>query len=75
VTNGTTNLLNGLANGTYSLQVYTESFTNGVNTAGNIFGFQSAGNPVATFTVIPEPGRAALALLGFGSLFLRRRRA
>ena len=74
VTTGTTNLLAGLSNGNYTIQLYTESYTNGVNTAGNIFGFATgAGNPTATFTVVPESASAALGLLG-ASLLLRRRR-
>ncbi len=71
VTSGTTNLLSGLMPGSYTLEIYTESYTNGNNTAGNIFGFNS--NPTATFTVVPEPSSAVLGLLG-GALLLRRRR-
>ena len=70
-TNGTANLLNGLSPGNYTIEIYTESYTNGNNTAGNIFGFSS--NPTATFTLIPEPASALLGLLGTG-LLLRRRR-
>lgn len=74
VTNGTTNLLNGLVAGNYTIQIYTESYTNGVNTAGNIFGFTAgAGNPTATFTVIPEPSAALLGGLGLLGLLRRRR--
>jgi hypothetical protein len=73
-TDGTVNILSGLANGNYTIQLYTESYTNGVNTAGNIFGFTAgAGNPTATFSVIPEPSAAALGLLGT-TILLRRRR-
>ncbi len=72
VTNGTTNLLSGLGTGNYTIQIYTESYTNNVNTAGNIFGFTSAGNPTATFTIVPEPASALLGLMG--SLLLLRRR-
>jgi MYXO-CTERM domain-containing protein len=73
VTNGTTNLLNGLTPGNYTVQIYTESYTNAVNTAGNIFGFTAgAGNPTATFTVVPEPSAALLG--GLGALALMRRR-
>lgn len=71
VTNGTANLLSGLSVGNYTVEIYTESYTNGNNTAGNIFGFSS--NPTATFTVVPEPTSAVLGLLGC-ALFLRRRR-
>jgi len=71
VTSGTTNLLSGLTTGNYTIELYTESYTNGNNTAGNIFGFSS--NPTANFTVVPEPASAALGLLSM-SLLLRRRR-
>ncbi len=71
VTSGSTNLLSGLTTGNYTIELYTESYTNGNNTAGNIFGFSS--NPTATFTVVPEPASAALGLLGV-TLLLRRRR-
>ena len=71
VTSGTTNLLSGLPTGNYTIELYTESYTNGVNSAGNIFGFSS--NPTANFTVVPEPASATLGLLGMG-LLLRRRR-
>ena len=76
VTNGTTNLLSGLTAGSYSMEVYTESYTNGVNTAGNIFGFTSGNNPVATFSIfaVPEPSRALLLMLGLLVPAFRRRR-
>ena len=74
VTNGTSNILQGLAVGNYTLQIYTESYTNGVNTAGNIFGFTAEGNPTATFSVIPEPSTAALLAVGLGAFALYRRR-
>jgi len=71
VTNGTANLLSGLTTGNYTIEIYTESYTNGTNTAGNIFGFSS--NPTATFALVPEPTSMALGLLGT-ALLLRRRR-
>jgi MYXO-CTERM domain-containing protein len=78
VVSGTTNLLNGLAPGSYTMEIYTESYTNGVNSAGNIFGFSSGNNPTATFTVaaaaVPEPSRVLLGLLGVGLIAVRRRR-
>jgi hypothetical protein len=73
VTTGTTNLLSGLTPGNYTMQIYTESYTNAVNTAGNIFGFTAGNNPTATFTVIPEPTSAVLGLLGTVMLLRRRR--
>ena len=72
-TDGTANLLNGLTPGNYTIQIYTESYTNAVNSAGNIFGFTAgAGNPTATFTLVPEPSAAFLG--GLGALALLRRR-
>ena len=73
MTNGNTNLLAGLTSGDYTIQIYTESFTNGINTAGDIFGFTSGGNPTATFTVIPEPASSVLGMLGCALLLKRRR--
>ena len=70
VTNGSTNLLSGLSNGTYTIELMTESYTNGNNTAGNIFGFSS--NPTATFSVVPETTTSLLG--GIGLLLLLRRR-
>jgi MYXO-CTERM domain-containing protein len=72
-TDGTANLLNGLTPGNYTIQIYTESYTNAVNSAGNIFGFTAGGNPTASFTIIPEPSAALLGGLGVLALLRRRR--
>jgi len=74
VLSGTTNLLSFLLEDSDTIEIYTESYTNGVNTAGNIFGFQSGQNPTATFSVIPEPSRVLLLGAGMIGLTLRRRR-
>ena len=74
VTNGSTNLLSGLSNGNYTMEIYTESYTNAVNTAGNIFGFASGTNPTATFTVVPEPETWALLAGSLTILVIFRRR-
>lgn len=66
------NVLAGLAQGNYTLEVYSEITTNGVDAAGTIGNVNGGNNYQATFSVIPEPGSAALGLLG--SLFLLRRR-
>jgi hypothetical protein len=71
-TSGTTNLLSGLSTGDYTMQIYTESYTNGVNSAGNIFGFTD-NSPTATFTVIPESSAALLGGLGLLGMLRRRR--
>jgi uncharacterized protein (TIGR03382 family) len=62
-----------LAEGNYTFHAYWEGYTNGVNTAGNIFQSNGGNNYTATFTVIPEPASAALGLIGT-ALLLRRRR-
>ncbi len=73
INNAGINLLSGLSPGTYTLNIYTESYTNGTNTAGNIFGFTS-NSPTATFTVVPEPSTCLLLGAGLTTLLFRRRR-
>jgi hypothetical protein len=73
-TDGTVNILSGLPEGDYTIQLYTESYTNAVNSSGNIFGFTAGGgNPTATFSLIPEPSAALLGALGMICLLRRRR--
>jgi hypothetical protein len=72
--NGSLNLLDGLSNGTYSLNVsvnYTYNDWNGASTSV----LTSTGNSVATatFTVVPEPAMAMLGSLGL-LLILRRKK-
>jgi MYXO-CTERM domain-containing protein len=67
------NVLSGLTAGDYTLEVYSEITTNGVDAAGTIGNVNGGNNYKATFTVVPEPTSAALGLLGVG-LLLRRRR-
>ena len=69
-----TNILAGLSNGSYSLQVFSEISTNGTNAASTIFNNAGGANFTASFTVIPEPTSAMLGILG-SALLLRRRRA
>lgn len=68
---GTTNLLTGLSNGDYVLEAFLSAYD-----GGGIIDYSNngGGNYKATFSVVPEPSCAALALLG-GLAFLRRRRA
>ncbi len=69
------NVLTGLANGVYSLEVYSQITTNGVDAANPIKNDNGGANFTATFTITPEPSRAVLSLLGLGLICLRRRRA
>jgi|APTNR8051073442_1049403.scaffolds.fasta_scaffold00906_13 MYXO-CTERM domain-containing protein len=69
------NVLSGLANGVYSLEVYSQITTNGVDAANPIKNDNGGANFTATFTITPEPSRAVLSLLGLGLICLRRRRA
>jgi MYXO-CTERM domain-containing protein len=71
----TGNLLTGLANGNYSLEVFSRITTNGNNAAAEIFNNAGGSNFTSAFTVVPEPSRALFSLIGLGALVLRRRRA
>jgi MYXO-CTERM domain-containing protein len=64
-----TNLLTGLSNGNYELDIYLEASTN----TGTAFSNNGGSNFKATFSVVPEPTSAALGLIG-AALLLRRRR-
>jgi hypothetical protein len=68
-----TNILSGLTNGNYTLEVFTQITTNGVNEAGTVFNNVGGSNYKATFTVVPEPASATMGILG-AALLLRRRR-
>ncbi len=67
------NVLSGLAEGTYTLEVYSEISTNAVNADPTIFNSNGGNNFKASFTVVPEPATAVLGMFGLG-LLLRRRR-
>ncbi len=74
---GTTNLLAGLAPGTYELSVYGAAVTDGG--AGGLGETNGGANYGATFTVAaaaaaPEPGTTAMLLLGVGGLIWSQRR-
>lgn len=71
----TSNLLTGLSNGNYTLEVYTEISTNGVNAANPIAANNGGSNYEATFSVIPEPSTYALVFGGLAALVLLRRRS
>lgn len=70
----TGNLLNGLANGNYNLEIFSRITTNGVNAASQIFNNAGGNNYTASFSVVPEPSRVLFGLLGLGALVFRRRR-
>lgn len=70
----TSNILTGLSNGTYNLEVYTRITTNGVNAASEIFNNNGGSNYTATFTVVPEPGTGLLFAIGLTALVVLRRR-
>jgi hypothetical protein len=80
ITSGTQNMLNNngigdLAQGSYTFSAYFEGYTNGTNTAGNIFLNNGGSNYTASFTVVPEPGTYALiaGMLGLTFVALKRR--
>jgi len=68
-TGANVNVLAGLPNGNYALEVFSYSTTN----EGNKFSNNGGANYVANFTVVPEPAAAVLGLLGT-TLLLRRRK-
>jgi MYXO-CTERM domain-containing protein len=69
---GNINLLSGITtNGTYSVEVYLQAFTN----LGDRFSNNGGSNFIATFEVVPEPSKALFGMMGLFGLFLRRRRA
>jgi len=70
----TSNLLTGLSNGAYNLEVYTRITTNGVDAATEIFNNNGGSNYSATFTVVPEPATWALLAGGLTALVVFRRR-
>lgn len=68
---GSINLLSGITtNGTYSVEVYIQAFTN----EGDRFSNNGGSNFIATFDVVPEPSKALFGMVGLFGLFLRRRR-
>jgi len=69
-TNQNANLLTGLNNGNYTLEVFARA----TSSDGPHFSNNGGSNYKASFTVVPEPTSAALGLIGAG-LLLRRRRA
>ena len=73
-TDGSVNLLNGLAPGNYDFVVFGSATT----TQGDRFYSNNANNYTATFTVVPEPSSLSLlagpAILG-AWFFVRRKRA
>lgn len=70
----TSNLLTGLATGTWNLEVYSQIGTNGVNTANPISNNNNNANFTATFAVVPEPSRTLLLFAGVAAILMRLRR-
>ncbi len=71
----TGNLLTGLSAGGYSLEVYSQISTNGQDGALNPTVNNNGGNNfIASFSVVPEPSRALLGIMGLVLLITRRRR-
>ncbi len=68
-----TNVLAGLPNGNYSLQVFSAITTNSVDAPATFSNNAGGANFTASFVVIPEPATATLGLLG-AVMLLRRRR-
>ena len=71
---GTTNLLAGLPNGNYEIELFTRAQRTFFDGGNVMFGFTSGGNPVGSFTVVPEPSRAMLVAFGLLGMIFRRRR-
>ena len=68
-TNQNVDLLTGLGNGNYTLEVFAKA----TSTDGTHFSNNGGANYQASFTVVPEPASAVLGLIG-SVLLLRRRR-
>lgn len=72
----TGNLITGLSAGSYSLEVYSQISTNGLDGASNPTVNNNGGNNfIASFSVVPEPSRALFSILGCALVFVRRRRS
>lgn len=68
------NVLSGLLNGAYTLEVYSQITTNNVNEVPVISTNNGGANFKASFTLVPEPSRAMLLGFGLTGLLFRRRR-
>lgn len=70
-------LLAGLANGSYTLEIFSKAYTNGQSgAASEIYDSNNGSNFKASFTVVPEPS-SIVSMLGtslMGLLYLVRRR-
>ncbi len=67
-----TDILSGLSNGAYTLEVFSQVTTNGNNEATTVFNNVGGSNYQASFQVVPEPSAALLGAIG--TIFLLRRR-
>ena len=68
-TNQNANLLTGLSNGNYTLEVFARA----TSSDGPHFSSNGGSNYKASFSVVPEPSSAALGLIGSLLIFRRRR--
>ncbi|MBK1826049.1 PEP-CTERM sorting domain-containing protein [Haloferula rosea] len=71
--NLTSNILDGLGAGSYTLSVWSTVTTDGVNSDTTIFNTNGGSNYNATFSVVPEPSVALLGAFGILGILRRRR--
>lgn len=67
-------VLSGLGQGSYTLEVWSSINTNGTDADPQIFNNNGTNNYVASFSIVPEPSVSAVACLSLAGLLLRRRR-
>lgn len=67
--------LSSLANGNYTLELFSRITTNSVDAAPEIFNNNGGSNFTATFSIIPEPSSFGLIAAGLGALYFLRRKA
>lgn len=76
-TDASIDVLDSLAPGTYTLELYSRITTNSVDAPAEIFNNAGGANYTATFNVVPEPATVLLVgpTLLAGLFYIRRRRA
>lgn len=78
-TTANVNLLSGLLNGNYTLEVFSSAAVDWNGQLGGpaedtIYANNGGSNYTATFSVVPEPSRALFGAAGLFGVFFRRRR-